>query len=78
MTITCTEMAQVIATAQAWAASMSIAADVTVECVSSRRGYLLVSYGSAQPPVETGPDTQIISAVRVWEPHPPHGLEPDE
>ena len=49
MPITCKEMAQVIATAQAWAASLSIIADVTVECVSSRRAYLLARYGSASP-----------------------------
>jgi len=78
MPITCTEMAQVITAAQARAASLSIIADVTVECVLHRRAYLLVSYGSAQPPDETGPDAQMINVVRVWEPHPPRGLEPVE
>ena len=50
MTITSTQMAQVIAAAQARVASLSIVADVTVECVSSRRASLLLSYGSAATP----------------------------
>jgi|GEM_PF-1835178 len=78
MSITRIEMAQIIAIAQGWEPSLSIAANVAAESMGRRRTHLLVSYGSMRLPIHAVNASRIISAVRVWEPQPPRNVEPVE